>query len=332
MPPKPAPKPEPKPAPEPAPEPKPESPYRLHSRITTFFEEFVNEPFEKHAPTKAWNKEVAPMSWSYQAGLVDNGRSSFSEEKNGLTPQDLVLIYCYRYMQMHTVSGFHMFYRNLQDHDLQILSKLVFVDFGCGPLTGAISLAWYNLVASNNKKIAAELGLRVHYIGIDRSEAMLAHAQTASVTGGLFHSKSTFDFVTRPNLPMMLPALIQKYREANGNKQLTVVLNCSYYFGSRTLDVAALIKVMNNLLEKHLVGDKVCLTYQNANHSDVNVKWDAFKKGVEAQLPSLSSTSEEIQYHDVTGRRDQYQPQTIKLRREVLLNSTWKEELAKEKK
>ncbi len=313
------------------PEPAPESPYRLHSRIAKFFQDFVNRPFEKHAPTTAWAREVATKGWSYQASLIDNGRSSFSEAKNGLTPEDLVLIYCYRYMQMHTVSGFHMFYRNLKDQKLQILNNLVFVDFGCGPLTCGISLAWYNLVASSHKKIAEAPGLRFHYIGIDRSEAMLAHAQTASVTGGLFHSKSTFDFVTRANLPAMLPALIKKYREANGNKQLTVVLNCSYYFGSRTLDVAALVKVMNSLLKNHLPDDKVCLTFQNASHSDVNVKWEAFKKGVKAHLPSLSSTTEDIQYYDVTGRRTQYNPQTIHLRREVLLNRMWKELLEKPK-
>jgi hypothetical protein len=67
----------------------------------------------------------------------------------------------------------------------------------------------------------------------------------------------------------------------------------------------------------------VCLTFQNASHSDVNVKWVEFKKGVKAYLPSLSSTTEDIQYYDVTGRRMQYNPQTIHLRREVLLNSIW---------
>jgi hypothetical protein len=235
-------------------------------------------------------------------------------------------------MQMHTVSGFHMFYRNLQDHELKMLSNLVFVDFGCGPLTGGISLAWYNLVA--NKTFAEKYGLRVHYIGIDRSEAMLAHAQTASVTGDLFHSKSTFDFITRAKLPEMLPALIEKYRKAEGNKQLTVVLNCSYYFGSRTLEVPPLVTFVNRMMKDHLSNDKVCLTYQNANHSDVNAKWEDFKKGVKAHLPEFSSVSENIQYHDVTGRRDQYNPQPIKLRRAVLLNSIWKELLpkAKEKK
>jgi hypothetical protein len=92
--------------------------------------------------------------------------------------------------------------------------------------------------------------------------------------------------------------------------------------------------VMNSLLKNHLQDDKVCLTYQNASHSDVNVKWETFKNGVKSRLPSLSSTTEDIEYYDVTGRKTQYNPQTIHLRREVLLNNVWKELLkqSKEKK
>ena len=90
----------------------PTSPYRLHPRIAAFFREFVVKPFEKHPFTRAWHREVAARDWGYQVRLTDNGRSSFQQEKNGLPPEDLVLIYCYRYMQMHTVSGFHMFVRN----------------------------------------------------------------------------------------------------------------------------------------------------------------------------------------------------------------------------
>ncbi|MBA4190907.1 MAG: hypothetical protein C0467_23205 [Planctomycetaceae bacterium] len=315
--------------PKPKPEPKPESPYLLHSQIAKFFQEFVTDPFEKHEATKAWKREVATQNWSYQASLIDNGRSSFSEPKNGLSPGDLVLIYCYRYMQMHTVSGFHVLYRNLQDRKLEILRNPVFIDFGCGPLTCGISLAWYNLVVRKHKTPSAPDGLRVHYIGIDRSEAMLAHAQAASLSSGLFHSKATFDFISRKNLPTLLPGYIKKYREANGNKELTVILNCSYYFGSRTLDVKALVSVVKNLLTEHLQDDKVCLVYQNATHPAVNEKWEEFKKGMKALLPSVSDDYEEIQYHDVTGRKTQNNPQTIKLRRGLLLNTAWSDHLAK---
>jgi len=223
-------------------------------------------------------------------------------------------------------------YRNNVDHKLRMFSNLIFVDFGCGPLTSGISLAWYNLVVNKHPANAVAPGLRLHYIGMDRSQPMLAHAQAASVSSGLFHSKSTFDFISRANLPIMLPALIEKYRAANGNKQLTVVLNCSYYFGSRTLDVSSLVKIIKTLLQKHVPQDKVCLTYQNASHTDVNTKWEAFKKGVHGHLIEKDSANEYLQYYDVTGRRTQPNPQPIRLRRELLLNSTWKDLLEKDKK
>jgi hypothetical protein len=308
-------------------EPFPTSPYRLHPRIGAFFREFVVKPFEKHPFTRTWHREVATQDWGYQARLTDNGRSSFLKDKNDLPPEDLVLIYCYRYMQMHTVSGFHMFVRNLVDYKLQILRNLVFVDFGCGPLTCGISLAWYNYLASHNQKLAAATGLKVHYIGIDRSKAMLDHAQRATVVGNLFHSKSTFDFVPRLNTSDSVPALIDKYRVADGVDQFSVVLNCSYFFGSRVLNVELLVKFISGLMRKHLSGDKVCLTHQNASHSDVNVKWEEFKKGVKTLLPSVGEVGEQIQYYDITGRRTQPNPQSIKLRRELLLNEIWKDQL-----
>jgi hypothetical protein len=312
-------------APRPKPEPYPSSPYRLHPRIAAFFREFVSRPFEKHAPTKAWVREVVKTEWGYQAGLIDNGRSTFSEPRDGLPPEDLVLIYCYRYMQMHTVSGFHMYLRNLVDCKVRMLKNPIFIDFGCGPLTSGISLAWYGLVA--NKKHTEEHGLRVNYIGIDRSEAMLAHAQRASVTGNLFHSKSTFDFMTRANAPLVVPSLIKKYRAAYGGKPLTVVLNCSYYFGSKTLGVPALVRFIADLVLRRLPEDKVCLTFQNANHSVVNEKWDEFKTGVKGILTPYSSAGECLEYFDITGRRMQRNPQPIKLLRELLLNKNFKDEL-----
>ena len=213
------------------------------------------------------------------------------------------------------------------DYKLQILRNLIFVDFGCGPLTGGISLAWYNYLANHNQKLAEATGLKFHYIGIDRSKAMLDHAQRATVVGSLFHSKSTFDFVPRVNASVMVPAVIDKYRKADGVDQFSVVLNCSYFFGSRLLNVELLVKFVSGLMRKQLSKDNVCLTHQNASHSDVNVKWEEFKKRVKTLLQSVGEVGEQIQYYDITGRRTQPNPQSIKLRREVLLNEIWKDHL-----
>jgi SAM-dependent methyltransferase len=300
-------------------------PYRLPARIEQFFQEFVNKPFENHERSKAWVREVVNQDWRYHSQtLLEQGRTSFLQERNGLTPRDQILIYCYRYMQMHTASGFHLFLRGLKDHKLKFLTNPVFVDFGCGPLTSAVSLAWYNLAVNRN---AERDGLLLHYIGIDRSTAMLCHAQEATKIGELFHKKSTFDFVTRMDAPKVVPQLIDKYRSSSRTKELTIILNCSYYFGSHSLNVTNLVSFITELLRKSVPDDPVCLSFQNPWFGGVNEKWEQFKVGMKGMLSVVSSVNETVEYHDVTGRRHQGNPHRIRLRRELLLNRTWKRRL-----
>lgn len=86
------------------------APYKLHPRIDQFFREFVIRPFEEHERSGAWVKEVINRKQSYRTmAIIDRGRADFSLGWKGLTPRDKVLIYCYYYMQMHVVSGFHVF-------------------------------------------------------------------------------------------------------------------------------------------------------------------------------------------------------------------------------
>jgi hypothetical protein len=62
-------------------------PYRLPARIEQFFQEFVNKPFENHERSKAWVREVVNQDWRYHSQtLLEQGRTSFLQERNGLTP------------------------------------------------------------------------------------------------------------------------------------------------------------------------------------------------------------------------------------------------------
>src|SRR5262249_2704041 len=281
-----------------------------------------NKPYEKHERSRAWVREVVTQDWRYHsATILDRGRASFLQEKNGLTPRDQIIVYCYYYMHMHAVSGLHVFLRGLKDHKLKFLKNPVFVDFGCGPLTSAVSLAWYNMVVNPNGE---RDGLFLHYIGIDRSTPMLSHAQGATKIGELFHEKSTFDFVTRMEAPKVVPQLIDKYR--GKAKELTIILNCSYYFGSHSLNVKNLVSFITYLLN-HVADDPVCFVFQNPWCGAVNEKWEQFKNDMGKKLFLVSSVNESVKYHDVTGRRLQGNPHTIRLRRELLLNHTWKKRL-----
>jgi hypothetical protein len=95
-------------------------PYKLPLCIERFFAEFVNRPFEEHERSEAWVREVVDRDSDYRTKtLTERGRTDFSTGCNGLTSRDKILIYCYYYMQMHTVSGFHVYQLGRNDHQLK---------------------------------------------------------------------------------------------------------------------------------------------------------------------------------------------------------------------
>ncbi len=302
--------------------------YNLHPRIKTFFEGFINSAFENHEKSDAWVKEIINQDWRHHSTLIDRGQSSFAKEVAGLSPRDQVIVYCYYYMQMHAVSTYIVYSNAWQNWSMRFSKNLVFIDFGCGPLTSAIAMAWYKLAHNINKAEAAKKGLRFHYIGIDRSSAMLEFAQEVwDGAGNLFHADSTCDLITRTDAPAELPKLVGKYRDGG---KLTICLNCSYYFASTSLSVPALIKLITDVLST-VSDDRVCLVYQNADNRSKNEKWVQFKAGMKDSLfPCYSDVCEEITYADVTGKRLQPSYPPIKLRHAILLNQTWKDELETE--
>lgn len=292
--------------------------YKLLPQIETFFRECVVKPYEEHEVSETWTTEVTKQDWRYHTNIIlDRGRTDFRKECNGLSQRDKIILYCYYYMQMHTVSGYHTFRLARKEHKLNFLDNILFVDFGCGPLTSAVSLAWHNL------KVRPEgnEGLQFRYVGIDISKHMLSYAKKISDDCGLFHADSVFEFVRSSKVQHELPRIINEHREASGGKELTVVLNCSYYFASRSLNVAGLTTYITELVSEYLPNDKVCLVFQNPDNDSLNETWEQFKKGVKGVLRELSRTSETIYYYDVTRQRTGLPH--ISLRREYLLNDKW---------
>lgn len=187
------------------------------------------------------------------------------------------------------------------------------MDFGCGPLTSAVSLAWHYLV----ERPKAKEGVLVHYLGIDRSAAMIAHAKEAPGIAGIFHRNSTFEFMTQAQSLKTVPQQIGQYRSALSEKGLTVVLNFSYLFASRQFQVAGLITFVSTLLKDYLGSDKVCLVFQNPDNDALNGNWKRFKSSLK-ELQELSWNSETICFLDLAG-----QERKIRLRHEFLLNRKW---------
>ncbi len=293
------------------------SPYRLHPRIEQFFEMFVNRPFEEIEPSNAWVQHVMGRSWSHRSTILDRGRADFAASVSPLTPDEMSLLYCHHYMQMHTASGYHVFQLAVKRHRLAFPSNLVFVDLGCGPLTSGISLAWHHMAEHPNE----DHGPLLHYVGIDRAPAMLARARIAAGTCGLFHRDSTFDFALPQQSYEVVPRLLN-LRRSTGGRELVVVLNCSYFFASRLLDLERLVAFVKRLLNDHLAHDKACMMFQNADKDELNLRWEQFKREVK-ELHSLGCTRETIQYHN-TIDRTWSSPSRVRMRYELLLNRKWK--------
>jgi len=165
--------------------------YETPDDLNKFLEEVVNNRFHNPTNTEAWKREVLKQDGHYHTKqILERGRADFNTGFNGLTPHDKVIIYCYYYMQMHIVSSFHVFNSPdslLKDYVLDPSKNIFFIDFGCGPLTSGVALAWYYRFLDPNKQ------LDFHYIGIDNCEAMIRKAREISLRPGWIDC--CFDFL-----------------------------------------------------------------------------------------------------------------------------------------
>ncbi|MES2792296.1 MAG: hypothetical protein V4719_21945 [Planctomycetota bacterium] len=72
-------------------------------------------------------------------------------------------------------------------------------------------------------------------------------------------------------------------------------------FASESIRAALLIEFLRTFLD-NFADERICLMFQNANHSDKNKKWEAFKLEMKRRLfPLYEDECEEISYYDVTG-------------------------------
>lgn len=148
--------------------------YETPDDLKEFLEEVVNNPFLNHTHTEAWEREVLKQDGLYHTRqILERGTADFNTSFNGLTPDEKVIIYCYYYMQMHIVSSFHVFKKSdslLKEYIRDPNKNIVFIDFGCGPMTSGVALAWYYGFLDDKKQ------QYFHYIGIDNGEAMIRKA------------------------------------------------------------------------------------------------------------------------------------------------------------
>ncbi len=140
------------------------SKYTPSDSIRELLEDLVKQPFENHLPTQPWRDNVMNTDYRYHTRrILNRGITNFDEFFYGLNPEDKVLLYCIYYMPMHLASSYQIFSIHEQVFTTQLRSadnKVVFIDFGCGPLTSGLAFhetGWQGSIS---------------YLGVESSQAM----------------------------------------------------------------------------------------------------------------------------------------------------------------
>ena len=254
--------------------------YEPGESLKNLFEELVVQPFEHDLPVLAADvRNNRIYYWEDIARILRQGQSNFDDvsfdKSSGeyYFPKDKVSIYCVHHMPRHLFGSYHIFTNCLTSIDEK--DRVVFIDFGCGPLTSGIAFQ-----AFSGQTNAA-------YLGIDSSRTMLDKAAAINKYGPNKYKEPFFDeFELIPNCND-LTKLLDKYIESGSKAQL--IFNFCYFFSSPTLDIDNLSDVLIQIMKKYYQ-HKMCLVYQNPDHRSlpkfrrlkVYGKWEKLKTNLSA--------------------------------------------------
>ena len=190
--------------------------YEPSDSLHSLFKNTVITPFRELLPEEADIFEKF-SDQGYVTGLredvLDQGSTDFDAPSSWrgkvYTPEHKVLLNCVIYMPMHLYSSYHL-YNRVCGHVIEG-ENVVFIDFGCGPLTSGIAF-W---AAAGQRNIT--------YIGVDISEHMLNKAAEINTAGPFGNSDAPFytNFHLGRNFNN-LPAYLNSIEK--GNPEDTLIL------------------------------------------------------------------------------------------------------------
>ena len=150
-------------------------------------------------------------------------------------------------MPMHLFSSYHIF----RYHIPPISDKVVFIDFGCGPLTSGIA---FRAFAKQNDII---------YLGIDSSQTMLDKAREINQYACQQISNPYFKTFETTRDYNELTTLLEKHIGKDDKTQ--IIFNFCYVLASETLDINNFSDVLIRIMKEYRQ-HKMCLVYQNPDH------------------------------------------------------------------
>ena len=251
--------------------------YKPGESLKHLFEELVVQPFEHDLPALAADvKHNRIYYWEDIARILRQGQSDFDEtsydkpSNEYYFPKDKVSLYCVHHMPRHLFSSYHIFMNYLTP--INEKNKVVFIDFGCGPLTSGIAF----------RAFAGQCNTT--YLGIDSSRTMLDKAAVINTYGPNTYREPFFDkfALIRGYKYDDLTGLLDKYIEKGDSTQ--IIFNFCYFFSSPTLDTHNLSDVLIEIMTEYKQ-HKVWFVYQNPDHQSLsgarrfNVygKWEKLK-------------------------------------------------------
>ena len=248
--------------------------YEPSDRLHSLFENTVITPFRESLPEEAdiFEKFSDPgYVTRLREDVLDQGSTDFDASSSWrgkvYTPEHKVLLNCVIYMPMHLYSSYHL-YNRVCRHVIEG-ENVVFIDFGCGPLTSGIAF-W---AAAGQRNIT--------YVGVDISEHMLNKAAEINTAGPFGNSDAPFygNFHRGRNFSNF-PAFLNRIEKGNPEDTL-ILFNFSYALASMTFqgDINESISVLHEVLQAHH-DYKIAIVYQNPVYDGVNQNWDKLKTEV----------------------------------------------------
>lgn len=267
--------------------------YSPDDEFKKIYEEIIINPLKNDKRTLSYPDLILGVSNDFiRNNVIEYGRTNFDSAyqlnlfSQEFSIQDKVNLYCFYNMRKHYFSNYSI-YESFSDffklEIKQTSGRLMFLDFGCGPMTSGI--AFNQLFKSSVENF------NLKYFGIDISNAMIDMAKIFSKSN-LFSQSSKFEFTNS------IKQINKDLLEENLRVSNTVILNFSYLFANLTIEQTIdLANEINNLVSTFPLS-KYILVYQNPVHRHHN--HTKFKKALKNFGNVIVHKSETVSYKNDT--------------------------------